>query len=73
MSPTNFTPGRLAVKSRFTKSGINAAASASASVVIRNGRGWHGTKPSWRMIWRTSSGEHSVPASARSAWIRRYP
>ena len=25
------------------------------------------------MIWRTSSGEHSVPSSTRSAWIRRYP
>ena len=39
MSPTSFTPGHCAVKSRFTRSGIRAAASSSACVVIRNGRG----------------------------------
>ena len=39
MSPTNLTPGHCAVKSRFTRSGILAAASSSACVVIRNGRG----------------------------------
>ena len=73
MSPTNFTPGRSAVKSRLTRSGTAGAASASASVVTRNGRGWHGTRSSWRMMLRTSSGEHCVPSAARSAWIRRYP
>ncbi|CAH0306714.1 hypothetical protein SRABI26_04707 [Arthrobacter sp. Bi26] len=71
MSPTNFSPGRSAVKSLRTRSGILAAASASACVVVRNGRGWHGTRLLARMIWRTSSGEHSVPSAARSAWIRR--
>ena len=39
MSPTNFTTEASAVKSRLTRSGIPAAASASASVVTRNGRG----------------------------------
>lgn len=60
-------PKRSAVKSRRTRSGIFAAASASASVVVRNGRGWHGTRLLARMIRRTSSGEHSVPSAARSA------
>ena len=32
-------PGRSAVKFRFTRFGMDAAAAASASVVIRNGRG----------------------------------
>ena len=72
MSQTTLRPGRSAVKYRLTRSGMFAAASASASSVIRNGRGWQGTKPSWHMIWRTSSGERSVLASARTAWIRRY-
>ena len=44
------TRGRSAVKSRSTRSGIVAAASASASVVTRNGRGWQAMSPWVRMI-----------------------
>lgn len=68
MSPTNLMPGRSAVKSHFTRSGMAAAAAALARVVVLKGRGWHGTRPSCRMIWRTNFGEHSVPSPARSAW-----
>lgn len=43
--------------------------SASAPVVILNDRGWHGTRPSCRMAWHTSSGEHSVPTPARQVCV----
>ncbi len=73
MSLTNLTLGTAAVKFLLTKSGITTPASGSACVVTLNGRGWHGIKCSWRMIWRASSGEHCVASATRSAWIRRYP
>jgi hypothetical protein len=72
MSPTILSTGFPAVKSRFTRSGIGPAAPCRVSD-RRHGLGWHGTRPSSRMRRRTSSGLHSSPALASSAWTRRYP
>ena len=45
MSPPNFTPGRSAVKSRFTGLGMDHGTSTSTSVVTRNGHDWQAIKP----------------------------
>ncbi len=72
MSPTNFTPGRSAVKSRCSRSGV-AARTPSTTVVTLYGRGWHDTSPRSRMIERTSSSPAATLATTSSLWIRRYP
>jgi hypothetical protein len=72
MSPTIFSPGLPAVKSRFTRSRIGPAAPCPVNEQ-RCGLGWQGTKPSPRISRRTSSGLHSPPARASTAWTHRYP
>src|SRR6266487_3689714 len=64
MSPTIFSPGFSAVKSRPTRSGIGPAAAWTVS--DRRRRTWQGTRPSSRMSARTSSSPHCTPH--RSSW-----
>src|SRR6476661_2305337 len=45
MSPTIFSPGASAVKSRSTRSGIDPAVPSFSVRLARHGRGWHGTRP----------------------------
>jgi hypothetical protein len=46
MSPTIFSPGSSAVKSRLTKSGIGPAWPSCSVSEQRQGFGWHGLRPS---------------------------
>ena len=54
MSPTIFSPGAAALKSRATRSGIGPAWPCFV-VDGRQGRGWQATRPSSRISARTSS------------------
>jgi hypothetical protein len=72
MSPTIFSPGAAAVKSRFTRSGIGPAAPWTV-VAGRHGLGWQATRPSWRISLRTSSAPAGTPQRASCAAMRRYP
>ena len=72
MSPTIFSPGFPAEKSRLTRFGIGPAAPCSVSE-CRHGFGWQGSRPSSRMSWRTSSGHACSPPRAKAACMRRYP
>src|SRR6516164_8588552 len=60
ISPTIFSPGAAAEKSRFTRSGIGPA-SPCRVVDGRHGRGWQATRPSSRISLRTSSGPAGTP------------
>jgi hypothetical protein len=72
MSPTIFSPGAAAEKSRFTRSGIGPAAPCLV-VEGRQGRGWQGTRPSARISLRTNSAPATTPWRASWRAIRRYP
>jgi hypothetical protein len=73
MSPTNFCPGMVAVKSRLTRSGMSARLAACWVVPSRERRGWQGTRSSSRIRSRTTSGWQRTPQRASWAWTRRYP
>ena len=66
ISPTHFTPGLLAVKSRRTRSGREPR-SAAGTVVRTFRRGCAASRPWERMMERTVSGLVSTPLRARAA------
>jgi pimeloyl-ACP methyl ester carboxylesterase len=68
MSPTIFSPGAPAVKSRCTRSGMACSWPSPSVRLNRHGRGWQDSRPSSRITERTSSGPAGTPQAARGRY-----